>query len=321
MHTPTYKPMIPPELVLQVAEHLASDDQIQFLQALPFLKVLFPRKLILAQDQTEEGNTLLHILAKDGNSRLLNSLLTHHNVPADISNKSNRTPLSIAAEHGRLSVIKLLLTRFDVNPDSERSGGSSGKTPLAWAADKGHVDIVKYLLEETPTLSDRVDNCSRTPLIWAVNGGHEAVVEELVRQDNCRLAASINADDRELHNTDPVGINAQDEDGYTALLLAVTDRYPGIVRALLTRADLDVNKRYAGTGRTALSMASAVGNLEIVQQLLRREDVDVNLPDANGWPPVLWASKQAHTEIIRLLESRGATKAKYYSDYVLATLA
>ena len=65
-------------------------------------------------------------------------------VNLDSSSIYGRTPLSWAAGNGHERVVKLLLGREDINPDTPDR--KYGRTPLLWAAMNGHEGIVKLLL-------------------------------------------------------------------------------------------------------------------------------------------------------------------------------
>jgi ankyrin repeat protein len=54
-------------------------------------------------------------------------------------------PLWWAAENGHEAVVKLLLDKDGVDPDSK---GGNGETPLWWAAANGHEAVVKLLLNK-----------------------------------------------------------------------------------------------------------------------------------------------------------------------------
>jgi len=69
--------------------------------------------------------------------------------------RCGRTPLMWAARNGHEGVVKLLLERKDVTPDTPDTPDTEyGRTPLSWAAMSGYEGIVKLLLERkdiTPT--------------------------------------------------------------------------------------------------------------------------------------------------------------------------
>jgi len=73
------------------------------------------------------------------------------------------TQLSLAAQNGHETVVRLLLEREDVEVNSREDKG--GVTPLSWAACNGHEAAVRLLLER-----DDIDvNCRES-------GGRDTVV-------------------------------------------------------------------------------------------------------------------------------------------------
>ncbi|KAJ7584530.1 hypothetical protein C8J56DRAFT_829768, partial [Mycena floridula] len=58
------------------------------------------------------------------------------------SGQDQKTPLAYAAQQGHSDIVKLLLQRDDVNPES---CDVDGCTPLSYAAEEGSLDIVKFL--------------------------------------------------------------------------------------------------------------------------------------------------------------------------------
>jgi len=74
-------------------------------------------------------------------------------------------PPSRAAQNCHEGVVKLLLGRKEVSPDSS---SRLGRTPLSLAAEKGHEGIVKLLLGRKEVNPDTPDTKhGRTPLLWA----------------------------------------------------------------------------------------------------------------------------------------------------------
>jgi hypothetical protein len=76
-------------------------------------------------------------------------------------------------------------------------------------------------------------------------------------------------------------VNEADETGCTALILASQDGHVEVVRLLLARKGVEVNKS-AQNGATALMVASQSGHVKVVRLLLARQDVEVNKTAQNG---------------------------------------
>src|ERR1700722_18970983 len=74
---------------------------------------------------------------------------------ADSKNRDGISPLSIAAENGRETVVKLLLAQDDVDADSK---DSDDQTPLSWAAGNGRATVVKLLLARDDVDADSKDS-------------------------------------------------------------------------------------------------------------------------------------------------------------------
>ncbi|PWW73261.1 ankyrin, partial [Tuber magnatum] len=87
-----------------------------------------------------------------------------------------RTPLTWAMVGGHEGVVKLLLERRDIDPNT---ADSSGRTPLPWAAERGHGGIVKLILDRDDVNPDIPDLGGNTPLELSLSRGHTRTVELL----------------------------------------------------------------------------------------------------------------------------------------------
>ena len=130
--------------------------------------------------RTQYGRTPLSWAAEKGHEAVVKLLLDKEGVDPDSKDNYGRTPLSWAAEKGHEAVVKLLLEKDGVDPDSK---DNDGQTPLSWAAENGHEAVVKLLLDKEGVDPDSKDNYGRTPLSWAAGNGHEAVVKLLLDKD------------------------------------------------------------------------------------------------------------------------------------------
>ena len=199
---------------------------------------------------------------------------------------SGRTPLSWAAEKGHGGILKLLLEREDVNPDTPDT--EYGRTPLSWAAEKGHEEVVKLLLERKDVNPNTPDTkYGQTPLSWAAVNGHEGAVNLLLERED------VNPD------------TPDTKYGRTPLSWAARNSREGIVKLLLGRGDVNPNTPDTFYSQTPLSLAAQKGHEGVVKLLLGREDVNPDTPDRfYGRTPLSWAAKNGYEGIVKLLLGR-----------------
>ena len=170
---------------------------------------------------------------------------------------------SLAASGGHEGIVKLLLERKEVNPDSS---DYYGRTPLWFAASGGHEGTVKLLLERKEVNPDSPDKDVRTPLSHAASGGHEGIVKLLLERKD------VNPD-------------SSDKDGETPLSLAVERGYKGIVKLLVDRMKVNHDSSDRND-RTPLSVPASGGHEGVVNLLLQRGDVNPNSSDSDSQTPL-----------------------------------
>ncbi|KAI3823127.1 hypothetical protein L1987_04557 [Smallanthus sonchifolius] len=152
---------------------------------------------------------------------------------------------------------ELILDRVSLTRFSE--------TPLHIAALRGHLDFVKVLLREKPTLAVSLDSVRRTPLHVASAGGHVEIV--------CELLQVMSAE----------GCGFRDQDGRTALYLAVKNEQLDIIKVLIqTRPDL--GRELEENGETILHICISYNRFEAFKLLcqLWSEDELAMMTDCNG---------------------------------------
>ena len=189
--------------------------------------------------------------AKEGQQLLVQQLLEEGAEP-NSRNGYLETPLSLAAESGRASIVKLLLSRDGIVADSR---DKLGRTPLSYVAEWGNAALVKLLLSRDDVAADSRDNKGETPLSFAAGDGDEAVVKLLLSRDD------VTADSR-------------DDEGGTPLSWAAFNGHVAVVKLLLRRDDVTVDSR-DNKGRTPLIWAKNGGH-DIVVRLLKQKMREAN---------------------------------------------
>lgn len=96
---------------------------------------------------------------------------------ASADGQARRRALSLAAQHGKVEIVRLLL---DAGEDPNRynpEGNHPHSTPLHQAVLGGHEAVVRLLVERGARLDIRDTIWQSTPLGWAIYGGGKAQVQ------------------------------------------------------------------------------------------------------------------------------------------------
>ncbi|KAK0439049.1 uncharacterized protein EV420DRAFT_1584987 [Desarmillaria tabescens] len=183
--------------------------------------------------------------------------------PPDSEPEIPRTLAWFAAHHGLVHVMQILLDR-GVDPQHENT--------LCVAAHAGQISVVKLLLSRDDVDMNQANKvtCLRhyqngievkdahptfcTPLVAAASNGHERTVKMLLKS---RRMASL---------------NFLPPDGPTALSAAVLGNHVGVVKLLLRQPGIDTSIRILD--ETPLMLAKRMGRDDVVKMFLERGDGD-----------------------------------------------
>ena len=239
----------------------------------------------------------------------------------------------------------LSLINSGVNVNCLVKFGGREWSPLMMASDEGHTDIVKLLLQRGAQV-DLQNNVGRTALMIASDEGHMNIAKLLmdhgaeVGRDQVLVAACKSGDDSLVLSLINSGVNVNclvenfDDRLLSPLMMASAEGHTDIVKLLLQRgAQVDLQNN---VGRTALMIASDEGHMNIAKLLmdhgaevgrdqvlvaacksgddslvlsLINSGVNVNCLVKFGygeWSPLMRASAEGHTDIVKLLLQRGA---------------
>jgi ankyrin repeat protein len=94
----------------------------------------------------------------------------------DLTSSRNRSPLTIASEHGFVEVVDVLLN-YGAIPSANKEW--DGRTPLHWATWDGHANLIDKLLAVNKGLLDLKTHGARTAISLVAERGHLDCVEKL----------------------------------------------------------------------------------------------------------------------------------------------
>ena len=240
-------------------------------------------------------------------------LLLEHGAGADVNTRDDEgsTPLYLAAENGRLQVVRMLL-EHGANVGAE---DNQGKTPLHGAAKAGRVEVVRMLLEHGANVGAE-DNQGKTPLHGAVKDGWVEVVRMLL-EHGANVGAEDNQGKTPLHGAAEDGmvevvrmllehganVGAEDNQDKTPLHGAVKDGWVEVVRMLLEHgANIGAEDNQ---GKTPLHGAAENWTVQVVRVLLEH-GANVGVEDSQGRTPLHGAAEHGRVEAVRMLLEHGA---------------
>ncbi|KTD54692.1 ankyrin repeat domain-containing protein [Legionella quateirensis] len=193
-------------------------------------------------NQDSNGDTVLQKMAIHNFSSLMNEVLSTNPNLAYIKNNHSHYPIHTSILNNTIICAGILLR----DKEMAQVADSKGRVPLHYAARYSGADMVA-LCSEASTIIDPVDFEGKTPFMLAAEVGNLAAMQALLDH----------------------GANVQltDNQGYTALHLAVYQRAKSAVRWLLEHTKIDVNA-VDPHHQTALSMSERAGTDELSELLL-----------------------------------------------------
>ena len=187
------------------------------------------------------------------------SLLDGANVNAFVH--GSNPPLMNACIHNRAAIVRCLL---DAGACTQMRS-SFGGTAATIAARRNQLEIVKMLIQhDRVLLNKKASSTGETPLMAASarRCGHMEICRFLV-ESGCN-------------------VNAQDCNGKTALVIAVSNRHLDVVRLLLAAGcNVEVGD---DENRTAIYWAATGGSIDVLRELFLHS-ATMCLIDKHGWTP------------------------------------
>ncbi|XP_046762976.1 ankyrin repeat domain-containing protein 16 isoform X3 [Gallus gallus] len=215
-------------------------------------------------------------LARQGKLDLLEAALRDGDVTNRRCDRSGDTLLHVAARHGHLHLLVLLLETLGM--DVEVANGDY-KRPLHEAASMGHRECVSYLLAKGASV-DCLKRADWTPLMMACTRQNLEVIKELVE-----------------HGANPL---LKNKDGWNCFHIASREGHLEVLQYLLAvfPSSWDTESTIR---RTPLHTAAMHGCFDAVGLLLERCHYKPDSRDNCGVTPFMDAIQNGHVNIARLL--------------------
>lgn len=265
---------------------------------------------------TNKPKAFVHVLASDGNHKLLVRALNACKSPVDLELEDihGQTALNIAARNGCLEFVSLLVNLKQTYHIDINHADKEGWTPLRSASWGGHTDIVKLLIAQSECAIDFADCEGRTALRAAAWSGHEDILKILIdaganvnsvdKQGRTSLIAASymgHYDIVELLLENGANVNHLDLDGRSALCVAALCGSSGYSKVISTLLDHGANTdQVDNDGMSPLLVSSFEGNAEICELLLEN-GADPDLSDNLGRTSLWAACTAGHSNVVKLL--------------------
>lgn len=209
----------------------------------------------------EMMNRAVHAAARGGDLGTLKELLRDCSDVSVFRDAQGSTILHTASGRGQVEVAEYILGSYDIISLTDNQGNG----PLNVAAYRGHLPVVKVLILKSPSSTLVTNNCGDTFLHMAVAGfrtpGFRMVDRQIELMKHLLTSEALNLQDI---------INARNNDGRTALHIAVTG-----------------NIKY-----------------EVVELLMNAPFVDLNIRDAEGLTPLDLLKQQPQSASSEILIKR-----------------
>ncbi|XP_038068644.1 inversin-like [Patiria miniata] len=241
-------------------------------------KLLIDKDPSLVHATDKHKQTVLHLVAGEGNDELISYLLQRESKRNELDNLG-RTPLHWAVIQGMKTSVEILLESEGENAIDVRD--KFGFYPIHCAVQINRPDIARLLVHKGCNLG-LIDFASRTPFVYAASLGYQEICEIILEKQ--------------------VEMNAFDRDGFTALHFAASRGDSTLCRLLLNQganADPTNEKR-----ETPLHLATTNEHKDVVEILMNNGSRGVSMTDEDERTPIHHAAECDYLDILKILVNR-----------------
>ena len=243
-------------------------------------------ELLIEKIKTTDGNlneggfceeTALFQASREGHAEIVKLLLGGGADPA-VADRWESSPLHVAQTAD--VAIELLSGREPTVQRRLLEGERSKFSPLVYAVSEGRSGTAKVLIAHGADIDARSFR-GETPLLLASQRGQTDVVSSIIEViKNSKVSGADDMDQ---------SINAQDDDGYTALHCAASQGYISVLGLLIDAgANIDIPNK---DDETPLSIATKLGHVEAVEFLFRKGKARLDIGAIDGMTVLEYAEK------------------------------
>ncbi|KAF8366758.1 trp-4, partial [Pristionchus pacificus] len=246
----------------------------------------------------EDGETCLHVAARNGNKAIMSLMLAERADP-EIKSKIGETPLHVAAKECNFEAAALLLNHLKFDKTEEEihdyvnEKTTEGFTCMHYAAeiqqDQLHfpaedAKLVNLLIDHGGKVEEQADKTNETAMHLAARSGNHSALLAMVNKIGAGTVQIVQ--------------NKQSKNGWSPLLEACSRGHVQVARLLLQHhARVDV---FDEAGRTALHLAAMNGHLQLTHLLLQNKAF-VNSKSKTGEAPLHLAAMNGHVKVVNCL--------------------
>lgn len=313
---------LPTELLISISEHLISSADLSALARTNSLFYNLLNSRLYERDVTRDNATALSWAATfDHRKTGLKSIEAGADVQSftDFDPRiKGCTPLMLAAYHGSIEMLQVLLKFEDVNPNSRDR--KYIRPPISWAIKRNHTAVVRALLNDDRIDVNLEDKWGYTPLMVAVehNPRFISLLLQKGRADPrianrqgatpLSLAAMLDVNEAELLLAAHIqcileGDNTAEHCQHVFFHAAIVGQLD-IVEYLVSYfgEKLDPNGERDGHGRGAFAIAAERNHVDVVRYLCEWDKTNPNLSDS--WQhdtPLFEAAKHGRKDMVNTL--------------------
>jgi ankyrin repeat protein len=230
-------------------------------------------------NKRKQGYSPLFLACREGHLEIVKLLLSRQDIDVKAATKNVSSPFYAACKNGHTQVVTELLADARIDPNQKTK---TGFTPLHIACSSSKEKVVQLLLQDPRVIKDAEDDEGRTPFHIVCERGASQITQMFL-------------------DIPGIDINKADKVGSTPFFAACINNHLVIVAQLLAFRHLDVNKA-TKDGRTPFYAACRNGHVSIVRRLLQSGyPVDVNKETEKGFTAFYRACEESYKEIVSLL--------------------